>query len=84
MREDMIERESNKDTSKAPHQPDQSRVLTYDEIKAAEAALRGEPFNPAWSAAAAQTSSPTHIPNRSTFGSVGWIRCHLRVSCFAN
>jgi hypothetical protein len=53
MREGMIERESNDDTSKAPHQPDQSRVLTYDEIKAAEAAFRGEPFNPAWCAAAA-------------------------------
>lgn len=30
-----------------------SRDLTYDEKKAAEAAFRGEPFNPAWSAAAA-------------------------------
>ncbi|MGC3976266.1 MAG: hypothetical protein QM771_18050 [Nitrospira sp.] len=29
------------------------RDLTYDEKKAAEAAFRGEPFNPAWSAAAA-------------------------------
>ncbi|MEK6803127.1 MAG: hypothetical protein AABZ34_10710 [Nitrospirota bacterium] len=29
------------------------RTLTYDETKAAEAAFRGEPFNPAWSAAAA-------------------------------
>jgi hypothetical protein len=35
-----------------PH--DQSRPLTYDEKKAAEAAFRGEPFNPAWSAAAAK------------------------------
>jgi hypothetical protein len=30
------------------------RSLTYDEKKAAEAAFRGEPFNPAWSAAAAR------------------------------
>ena len=29
------------------------RSLTYDEKKAAEAAFRGEPFNPAWSTAAA-------------------------------
>jgi len=29
------------------------RDLTYDEKKAAEAAFRGEPFNPAWSVAAA-------------------------------
>jgi hypothetical protein len=28
------------------------RALTYDESKAAEAAFRGEPFNPSWSAAA--------------------------------
>lgn len=30
------------------------RTLTYDEKKAAEAAFRGESFNPAWSAAAAR------------------------------
>ena len=30
------------------------RSLTYDEKKADEAAFRGEPFNPAWSAAAAR------------------------------
>lgn len=30
------------------------RSLTYDEKKAAEAAFCGEPFNPAWSAAAAR------------------------------
>ncbi len=30
----------------------QPRALTYDETKAAEAAFRGEPFNPAWSASA--------------------------------
>ena len=29
------------------------RTLTYDDTKAAEAAFKGEPFNPAWSAAAA-------------------------------
>jgi len=29
------------------------RDLTYDEKKAAEAAFRGEPFNPNWSVAAA-------------------------------
>ena len=29
------------------------RDLTYDQKKAAEAAFQGEPFNPAWSAAAA-------------------------------
>jgi hypothetical protein len=30
------------------------RSLTYDEKKAAEAAFRGEPFNPVWSVAAAR------------------------------
>jgi hypothetical protein len=30
------------------------RVLTHDEKKAAEAAFRGEPFNPTWSGAAAK------------------------------
>jgi hypothetical protein len=34
--------------------PDQPRPLTYDERKAAEAAFRGDPFNPAWSGAAAK------------------------------
>ena len=29
------------------------RTLTYDETNAAEAAFKREPFNPAWSAAAA-------------------------------
>lgn len=32
---------------------DQPRALTHDEKKAAEAAFRGDPFNPAWSVAAA-------------------------------
>ncbi len=30
------------------------RALTHDERKAAEAAFRGEPFNPTWSVAAAR------------------------------
>ena len=34
--------------------PEQPRPLTHDEKKAAEAAFRGDPFNPAWSAAAAK------------------------------
>lgn len=34
--------------------PDQPRPLTHDEKKAAEAAFRGDPFNPGWSAAAAR------------------------------
>jgi hypothetical protein len=33
---------------------DQVRNLTHDEKKAAEAAFRGDPFNPAWSVAAAK------------------------------
>jgi hypothetical protein len=33
---------------------DQAPPLTYDEKKAAEAAFRGQPFNPAWSVAAAK------------------------------
>jgi hypothetical protein len=32
---------------------ERGRDLTYDQKKAAEAAFRGEPFNPAWSVAAA-------------------------------
>ena len=32
---------------------DQPRALTHDEKKAAEAAFRGDPFNPTWSIAAA-------------------------------
>ena len=33
---------------------DAVRELTHDEKKAAEAAFRGEPFNPSWSEAAAR------------------------------
>ena len=32
---------------------DEGRALTHDEKKAAEAAFRGDPFNPAWSVSAA-------------------------------
>lgn len=39
--------ESNEHVTRAP------RDLTYDQKKAAEAAFQGEPFNPAWSVAAA-------------------------------
>ncbi len=44
------------------------RALTYDETKAAEAAFRGEPFNPAWSAAAAKVYSGlvTAMENRQS------------------
>jgi hypothetical protein len=54
MRQPMIEHKSGRDASVIEARSDTGRVLTYDEIKAAEAAFRGEPFNPAWSAAAAQ------------------------------
>ena len=54
MRQPMTEHESGRDASVTTAQPDKGRALTHDEIKAAEAAFRGEPFNPAWSAAAAQ------------------------------
>ncbi len=55
MRQDMMEDECRRDIveSKDPD-ADQPRALTYDEKKAAEAAFRGESFNPAWSAAAAK------------------------------
>ena len=33
---------------------EQPRALTHDEKKAAEAAFRGAPFNPAWSSSAAR------------------------------
>jgi hypothetical protein len=45
----MVEHDGSNDSS-APN----GRALTYDETKAAEAAFRGDPFNPHWSAAAAQ------------------------------
>lgn len=55
MRQDMMEDECSRDIAESKDlDADQPRVLTYDEKKAAEAAFRGEPFNPAWSAAAAK------------------------------
>lgn len=58
MRQEMMEHEYNRDLveSKAI-ETTRPRALTYDEKKAAEAAFRGEPFNPAWSAAAARVYS---------------------------
>lgn len=44
-----IETPQSRSTQTLPNK----RSLTYDEAKAAEAAFKGEPFNPAWSAAAA-------------------------------
>ncbi|HJR75608.1 MAG TPA: hypothetical protein VJ805_01505 [Nitrospiraceae bacterium] len=54
MQQDITEYECGKDGSGPNTKSEKSRALTYDELKAAEAAFRGEPFNPAWSAAAAQ------------------------------
>jgi hypothetical protein len=54
MRQDMAEHECSRETSTRQDTAETPRALTYDEAKAAEAAFRGEPFNPAWSAAAAQ------------------------------
>lgn len=54
MRQHMIEHQSGGNASATEGRAEKGRVLTYDEIKAAEAAFCGEPFNPAWSAAAAQ------------------------------
>jgi hypothetical protein len=54
MRQDMAEHECSRETTIRKDTIDTPRSLTYDEAKAAEAAFRGEPFNPAWSAAAAQ------------------------------
>lgn len=54
MQQDMAGHECSRDASVIEERADKGRVLTYDEMKAAEAAFRGEPFNPAWSAAAAQ------------------------------
>ncbi|WP_447598690.1 hypothetical protein [Nitrospira sp. Nam80] len=53
-RQDMAEHECSRETTIRKDTADTPRSLTYDEAKAAEAAFRGEPFNPAWSAAAAQ------------------------------
>jgi len=50
----MMKDESHRNTVESKQTDNtRERTLTYDETKAAEAAFRGEPFNPAWSAAAA-------------------------------
>ena len=55
MRQDMLEDECSRDLAVSKDQAmDQPRPLTYDEKKASEAAFLGQPFNPAWSAAAAK------------------------------
>ena len=55
MRQDMMEDECSREMEESkPPNACQPRALTYDEKKAAEAAFRGEPFNPAWSIAAAK------------------------------
>ncbi len=47
----MIEHEASWSTEKGIATPSQKPcALTYDESKAAEAAFRGQPFNPSWSA----------------------------------
>ena len=54
MRQDMMKDEGHRNTVELkPSDSTRQRSLTYDETKAAEAAFKGEPFNPAWSAAAA-------------------------------
>ena len=54
MRQDMIKDEGHRNRVELkPSDSTRQRSLTYDETKAAEAAFKGEPFNPAWSAAAA-------------------------------
>ena len=54
MRQEMMKDESHRNTVESKQTDNtRERTLTYDETKAAEAAFRGEPFNPAWSAAAA-------------------------------
>ena len=51
--QDMMADEYNRDTTELKDPgTDRPRSLTHDEAKAAEAAFQGEPFNPAWSAAA--------------------------------
>jgi hypothetical protein len=55
MPQDMMEDACSRDVADMnPPVQHQSRPLTYDEKKAAEAAFRGEPFNPVWSSAAAK------------------------------
>ncbi len=54
MRQDMMKDEGHRNRVESkPSDNTRQRSLTYDETKAAEAAFKGEPFNPAWSAAAA-------------------------------
>lgn len=49
----MMEHEASRNTENPTGISSQKpRALTYDESKAAEAAFRGEPFNPSWSASA--------------------------------
>ncbi len=51
----MVEDECSGNAADAPASiRDTPRELTHDEKKAAEAAFRGEPFNPSWSDAAAK------------------------------
>ena len=58
------------------------RSLTYDEKKAAEAAFRGEPFNPAWSTAAASVYEGILIAKGAraleTFGATTDSECVMR------
>lgn len=55
MPQDMMEDACSRDTAEMRDvASDLARPLTYDEKKAAEAAFRGDPFNPVWSAAAAK------------------------------
>ncbi len=50
----MVEDECSRNTADATASRDVPRELTHDEKKAAEAAFRGESFNPSWSDAAAR------------------------------
>ena len=53
MRPDILEMNYDSESVRASETGCRSpRALTYDESKAAEAAFRGEPLNPSWSAAA--------------------------------
>ena len=49
----MMERDASRNSDKVTGRTSPPpRALTYDESKAAEAAFRGDPFNPSWSASA--------------------------------
>ena len=54
MRQDRAGHGYSRSISTTGEGTEKGRVLTYDETKAAEAAFRGDPFNPSWSAAAAE------------------------------